>query len=378
MPVNTISNPPHINNLWADTTSSTKRNDTAYKQHPYTGNPEPQPFFLTITPQSDIYQMVQGYSQREYSEVLEQLVQAVTCWPPERHSHLPPATLKTLSQINNIDFKTGRTSLILFITVIIEPEINRPIKANIFFENGNNNTCRIQIVDSSNIIALWREPLTSEISNIKDIYLKLVKLYTIYSNNSNRYYIVQDFNFDSVNMNGLDLAGFNLNNSTLYIEDLLNVNLKNTNMCNTIFLYKNKNNYHDQKYNSTYFKDQIDGLFSTLLTVSDSYDVAKSMIATQIIHYLDILTAMLNYKDLKKYKNEFERSPYQVCDKIQEWIEMTEAEFNEIKFGPLKDGSNLLPPRPRHEQNTNNNTTTLHFINGEKINLHNIFAQILP
>ncbi|EDS93291.1 hypothetical protein ESCAB7627_4494 [Escherichia albertii TW07627] len=43
-----------------------------------------------------------------------------------------------------------------------------------------------------------------------------------------------------------------------------------------------------------------------------------------------------------------------------------------------EDGNNLLPPRPRHEQNTNNNTTTLHFINGEKINLHNIFAQILP
>lgn len=55
------------------------------------------------------------------------------------------------------------------------------------------------------------------------------------------------------------------------------------------------------------------------------------MIATQIIHYLDILTAMLNYKDLKNIKMSL-RDPYQVCDKIQEWIEMTEAEFNEIKL----------------------------------------------
>lgn len=39
-----------------------------------------------------------------------------------------------------------------------------------------------------------------------------------------------------------------------------------------------------------------------------------------------------------------------------------------------EDGNNLLPPRPRHEQNKNNNTTSLHFINGEKKLIYIIFS----
>ncbi|USE73704.1 hypothetical protein NDK41_16850, partial [Escherichia coli] len=81
-----------------------------------------------------------------------------------------------------------------------------------------------------------------------------------------------------------------------------------------------------------YLDKQIEGLFSTLLTINDNLLRAKAEIASRIIKFLEARITNLSYNDILKYKQEFQRQCYKqvkafttlsLYNKIQKWAEMS-------------------------------------------------------
>ncbi|MBW6101039.1 hypothetical protein HTY54_11620 [Escherichia coli] len=64
--------------------------------------------------------------------------------------------------------------------------------------------------------------------------------------------------------------------------------------------------YKDEQY----LDKQIEGLFSTLLTINDNFLRAKAEIASTIIKFLEAGIANISYNDILKYQQEFKKQCY--------------------------------------------------------------------
>ena len=81
-------------------------------------------------------------------------------------------------------------------------------------------------------------------------------------------------------MTGQNLSGFVLTLSRFYFEDLLNINFTDANLGDTIFLHKEHPTpklYKDGQY----LDKQIEGLFSTLLTINATFYEQKRKLLRQ-------------------------------------------------------------------------------------------------
>lgn len=135
----------------------------------------------------------------------------------------------------------------------------------------------------------------------------MTKLYIEHSENKNRMKVFAGTNFIDFNMTGQNLSGFVLTLSRFYFEDLLNINFTDANLGDTIFLHKEHPTpklYKDGQY----LDKQIEGLFSTLLTINDNLLRAKAEIASTIIKFLEARITNLSYNDILKYQQEFQNN----------------------------------------------------------------------
>ncbi|EQA8571739.1 hypothetical protein ACX9H8_004653, partial [Shigella sonnei] len=93
-----------------------------------------------------------------------------------------------------------------------------------------------------------------------------------------------------------------------------------------------------------YLDKQIEGLFSTLLTINDNFLRAKAEIASTIIKFLEARITNLSYNDILKYQQEFQKQCYKQVkafttlsryNKIQTWAEMSEYQFEVFQYETL-------------------------------------------
>ena len=108
-------------------------------------------------------------------------------------------------------------------------------------------------------------------------------------------------------MTGQDMSRLVLTLSNFYFEDLLNINFTDANLFNTIFSHKENPIPKLHKYEQ-HLDKQINGLFSTLLTINDNSLRAKAEIASRIIDFLEAKVVSLSFDDILKYKQEFKKN----------------------------------------------------------------------
>lgn len=175
----------------------------------------------------------------------------------------------------------------------------------------------------------------------------MAKLYIEHSENENRMEALAGCDFIDFNMTGQDLSGFVLTLSRFYFEDLLNVNFTDANLFDTIFSHKENPTTKSHK-DEQYLEKQINGLFSTLLTINDNSLRAKAEIASTIIESLETRVNNLSYNDIIKYQQEFQKECYKQVknftspsryNRIQKWAKMSEYQleiFQDETFHPKK------------------------------------------
>ncbi|VCX02829.1 hypothetical protein BANRA_03395 [Escherichia coli] len=226
------------------------------------------------------------YTNADYSKIVAQLVSLITNIETISSTQLTQQTQSILNQINNIRYEKNKSAECRII-VVANPKPDKAIITKISVEEGIPVRFSVQTMFSdTNFIAEQRADLPTNIKDIQSLYQKMTKLYIEHSENKNRMKVFAGTNFIDFNMTGQNLSGFVLTLSRFYFEDLLNINFTDANLGDTIFSHKEHPTpklYKDEQY----LDKQIEGLFSTLLTINDNFLRAKAEIASTIIKFLE-------------------------------------------------------------------------------------------
>ncbi len=190
-------------------------------------------------------------------------------------------------------------------------------------------------------------------------------------------------------MTGQDLSGFVLTLSRFYFEDLLNVNFTDANLFDTIFSHKENPTTKLHK-DEQYVDKQINGLFSTLLTINDNSLRAKAEIASTIIELLETRVNNLSYNDIIKYQQEFQKECYKQVknlttpsryNRIKKWAKMSEYQFKIFQhdtFHPKKMSYAPYLKRSLPDEKTINYGVEIEIPSGKRIRLSNHYQNIIP
>lgn len=247
------------------------------------------------------------YTNADYSKVVAQLVKLINNIETISSTPLTQQTQSILNQINNIRYEKNKNSECRII-VVANPKPDKAIITKISVEEGMPVRFSVQTVSSENKnFSGQRTDLPTDIKDIQSLYQKMTRLYIEHSENENRMKVFAGTNFIDFNVTGQDLSGFVLTLSRFYFEDLLNINFTAANLGDTIFSHKEHPTpklYKDEQY----LDKQIEGLFSTLLTINDNFLRAKAEIASTIIKFLEARIANISYNDILKYQQEFKNN----------------------------------------------------------------------
>ncbi|ELG85631.1 hypothetical protein A311_04432 [Escherichia coli KTE146] len=329
------------------------------------------------------------YTNADYSKVVAQLVSLITNIESISSTPLTRQAQGLLNQINNIRYEKNKSAECRII-VVANPKPDKAIITKISVEEGMPTTFSVQTMFSdTNFIAEQRADLPTNIKDIQSLYQKMTKLYIEHSENKNRMKVFAGTNFIDFNMTGQNLSGFVLTLSRFYFEDLLNINFTDANLCDTIFSHKEHPTpklYKDEQY----LDKQIEGLFSTLLTINDNFLRAKAEIASTIIKFLEARITNLSYNDISKYQQEFQKQCYKQVksfttlsryNKIQTWAEMSEYQFEIFQhdtFHPKKMSYAPYLKRSLPDEKTINYGVEIETPTGKRIRLSNHYQNIIP
>ncbi|EIH5003704.1 hypothetical protein B4V12_003081 [Shigella boydii] len=329
------------------------------------------------------------YTNADYSKVVAQLVSLITNIESISSTPLTRQAQGLLNQINNIRYEKNKSAECRII-VVANPKPDKAIITKISVEEGMPTTFSVQTMFSdTNFIAEQRADLPTNIKDIQSLYQKMTKLYIEHSENKNRMKVFAGTNFIDFNMTGQNLSGFVLTLSRFYFEDLLNINFTDANLCDTIFSHKEHLTpklYKDEQY----LDKQIEGLFSTLLTIYDNFLRAKAEIASTIIELLEIRVNNLSYNDIMKYQQEFQKECHKQVKKftlpsrynrIQKWAEMSEYQFEIFQhdmFHPKKMSYAPYLKRSLPDEKTINYGVEIETPTGKRIRLSNHYQNITP
>ena len=329
------------------------------------------------------------YTNADYSKVVVQLVSLINNIETISSTPLTQQTQSILNQIHNIRYEKDKDSVCQII-VVVNPEPNNPIITKILVEEGIPEIFSVQTVSSDNKnFAGQRADLPTDIRDIQSLYLKMAKLYIEHSENENRMEALAGCDFIDFNMTGQDMSRLVLPLSNFYFEDLLNINFTDANLGDTIFLHKEHPTpklYKDGQY----LDKQIEGLFSTLLTINDNFLRAKAEIASTIIKFLEARITNLSYNDILKYQQEFQKQCYKQVkafttlsryNKIQTWAEMSEYQFEVFQYetlNPKKMSHTPYLKRPLPNEKDINYGVEIEIPSGKRIRLSNHYQNIIP
>ncbi|HGT9239641.1 TPA: hypothetical protein ACM5NY_004770, partial [Escherichia coli] len=284
------------------------------------------------------------YTNADYSKVVAQLVSLINNIETISSTPITQQTQSILNQIHNIRYEKDKDSVCQII-VVVNPEPNNPIITKILVEEGIPERFSVQTVSSDNKnFAGQRADLPTDIRDIQSLYLKMAKLYIEHSENENRMEALAGCDFIDFNMTGQDMSRLVLTLSKFYFEDLLNINFTDANLFNTIFSHKENPIPKLHEYEQ-HLDKQINGLFSTLLTINDNSLRAKAEIASRIIDFLEAKVVNLSFDDILKYKQEFKKICYKqlqefttpsLYNKIQKWATMSKNEFIAFHYETLQ------------------------------------------
>ncbi|ELJ4108778.1 hypothetical protein QQW55_002631 [Escherichia coli] len=329
------------------------------------------------------------YTNADYSKVVAQLVSLITNIESISSTPLTRQAQGLLNQINNIRYEKNKSAECRII-VVANPKPDKAIITKISVEEGIPVRFSVQTMFSdTNFIAEQRADLPTNIKDIQSLYQKMTKLYIEHSENKNRMKVFAGTNFIDFNMTGQNLSGFVLTLSRFYFEDLLNINFIDANLCDTIFSHKEHPSpklYKDEQY----LDKQIEGLFSTLLTINDNFLRAKAEIASTIIKFLEARITNLSYNDILKYQQEFQKQCYKQVkafttlsryNKIQTWAEMSEYQFEVFQYETLNPKKMSYAPylkRSLPDEKTINYGVEIETPTGKRIRLSNHYQNIIP
>lgn len=329
------------------------------------------------------------YTNADYSKIVAQLVSLINNIETISSTPLTQQTQSILNQINNIRYEKNKNSECRII-VVANPKPDKAIITKISVEEGIPVRFSVQTMFSdTNFNAEQRADLPTNIKDIQSLYQKMTKLYIEHSENKNRMKVFAGTNFIDFNMTGQNLSGFVLTLSRFYFEDLLNINFTDANLGDTIFSHKEHPTpklYKDEQY----LDKQIEGLFSTLLTINDNFLRAKAEIASTIIKFLEARITNLSYNDILKYQKEFQKQCYKQVksfttlsryNKIQTWAEMSEYQFEVFQYETLNPKKMSYAPylkRSLPDEKTINYGVEIETPTGKKIRLSNHYQNIIP
>ncbi|EEQ3297700.1 TPA: hypothetical protein OHP48_000183 [Escherichia coli] len=339
--------------------------------------------------QINAYHTNTTYTNADYSKIVAQLVSLINNIETISSTPLTQQTQSILNQINNIRYEKNKNSECRII-VVANPKPDKAIITKISVEEGIPVRFSVQTMFSdTNFIAEQRADLPTNIKDIQSLYQKMTKLYIEHSENKNRMKVFAGTNFIDFNMTGQNLSGFVLTLSRFYFEDLLNINFTDANLGDTIFSHKEHPTpklYKDEQY----LDKQIEGLFSTLLTINDNFLRAKAEIASTIIKFLEARITNISYNDILKYQQEFKKQCYKQVkafttlsryNKIQTWAEMSEYQFEVFQYETLNPKKMSYAPylkRSLPDEKTINYGVEIETPTGKRIRLSNHYQNIIP
>lgn len=339
--------------------------------------------------QINAYHTNTTYTNADYSKIVAQLVSLINNIETISSTPLTQQTQSILNQINNIRYEKNKNSECRII-VVANPKPDKAIITKISVEEGIPVRFSVQTMFSdTNFIAEQRADLPTNIKDIQSLYQKMTKLYIKHSENKNRMKVFAGTNFIDFNMTGQNLSGFVLTLSRFYFEDLLNINFTDANLGDTIFSHKEHPTpklYKDEQY----LDKQIEGLFSTLLTINDNFLRAKAEIASTIIKFLEARITNISYNDILKYQQEFKKQCYKQVkafttlsryNKIQTWAEMSEYQFEVFQYETLNPKKMSYAPylkRSLPDEKTINYGVEIETPTGKRIRLSNHYQNIIP
>ena len=329
------------------------------------------------------------YTNADYSKVVAQLVSLINNIETISSTPLTQQTQSILNQIHNIRYEKDKDSVCQII-VVVNPEPNNPIITKILVEEGIPERFSVQTVSSDNKnFAGQRADLPTDIRDIQSLYLKMAKLYIEHSENENRMEALAGCDFIDFNMTGQDMSRLVLTLSNFYFEDLLNINFTDANLFNTIFSHKENPIPKLHEYEQ-HLDKQINGLFSTLLTINDNSLRAKAEIASRIIDFLEAKVVNLSFDDILKYKQEFKKICYKqlqefttpsLYNKIQKWATMSKNEFIAFHYETLQPEKISYPfylKRDLPNEKDINYGVEIEIPYGKRIRLSNHYQNIIP
>ena len=329
------------------------------------------------------------YTNADYSKVVVQLVSLINNIETISSTPLTRQAQGLLNQINNIRYEKNKSAECRII-VVANPKPDKAIITKISVEEGIPITFSVQTMFSdTNFIAEQRADLPTNIKDIQSLYQKMTKLYIEHSENENRMEALAGCDFIDFNMTGQDMSRLVLTLSNFYFEDLLNINFTDANLGDTIFLHKEHPTpklYKDGQY----LDKQIEGLFSTLLTINDNFLRAKAEIASRIIDFLEAKVVNLSFDDILKYKQEFKKICYKqlqefttpsLYNKIQKWATMSKNEFIAFHYETLQPEKISYPfylKRDLPNEKDINYGVEIETPTGKRIRLSNHYQNIIP
>ena len=329
------------------------------------------------------------YTNADYSKVVAQLVSLINNIETISSTPITQQTQSILNQIHNIRYEKDKDSVCQII-VVVNPEPNNPIITKILVEEGIPERFSVQTVSSDNKnFAGQRADLPTDIRDIQSLYLKMAKLYIEHSENENRMEALAGCDFIDFNMTGQDMSRLVLTLSKFYFEDLLNINFTDANLFNTIFSHKENPIPKLHEYEQ-HLDKQINGLFSTLLTINDNSLRAKAEIASRIIDFLEAKVVNLSFDDILKYKQEFKKICYKqlqefttpsLYNKIQKWATMSKNEFIAFHYETLQPEKISYPfylKRDLPNEKDINYGVEIEIPSGKRIRLSNHYQNIIP
>ncbi|HCQ1579102.1 TPA: hypothetical protein OG147_003118 [Escherichia coli] len=329
------------------------------------------------------------YTNADYSKVVAQLVSLINNIETISSTPITQQTQSILNQIHNIRYEKDKDSVCQII-VVVNPEPNNPIITKILVEEGIPERFSVQTVSSDNKnFAGQRADLPTDIRDIQSPYLKMAKLYIEHSENENRMEALAGCDFIDFNMTGQDMSRLVLTLSKFYFEDLLNINFTDANLFNTIFSHKENPIPKLHEYEQ-HLDKQINGLFSTLLTINDNSLRAKAEIASRIIDFLEAKVVNLSFDDILKYKQEFKKICYKqlqefttpsLYNKIQKWATMSKNEFIAFHYETLQPEKISYPfylKRDLPNEKDINYGVEIEIPSGKRIRLSNHYQNIIP
>lgn len=329
------------------------------------------------------------YTNADYSKVVAQLVSLINNIETISSTPITQQTQSILNQIHNIRYEKDKDSVCQII-VVVNPEPNNPIITKILVEEGIPERFSVQTVSSDNKnFAGQRADLPTDIRDIQSLYLKMAKLYIEHSENENRMEALAGCDFIDFNMTGQDMSRLVLTLSKFYFEDLLNINFTDANLFNTIFSHKENPIPKLHEYEQ-HLDKQINGLFSTLLTINDNSLRAKAEIASRIIDFLEAKVVNLSFDDILKYKQEFKKICYKqlqefttpsLYNKIQKWATMSKNEFIAFHYETLQPEKISYPfylKRDLPNEKDINYGVEIGIPSGKRIRLSNHYQNIIP